>query len=315
MGRRARTALLAAGVLLQPAASSRVRAERDDPLPASTLAVRAGDGWATWWRSGAAPVRWAAEHPGVARAIAWREAAPGVEWGEFALSGDGEAWRLRAIVVRVDPARVAFALDTLTRDAGTLGGWTVDSAGAGAVVALNAGQFAGGRPWGWVVRDGVELGAPAAAPLAGTFVVRRGGVAALADPGAAPRPDSVSLAFQSYPTLLVGDGEVPRALLASGRGVDVAHRDARLAVGERRDGRLLFVLTRFDALGESLGVLPFGPTVPELAALMGALGCRRAVALDGGISGQLLVREGTTTHAWRGLRRVPLGLVIVPRAR
>ena len=315
MGRRGRAALLAAGVLLQPTASWRARDAADDPLPPSSLAVRVGDGWTTWWRSDAAPARWPAEHPGVARAIAWRAASPGVEWGELALSGGGEAWRLRAIVVRVDPARVTFALDTLTRDAGTLGGWTVDSVGADAVVALNAGQFAGGRPWGWVVRDGAELRPPAIAPLASTVVVRRGGAVALADPGQAVRSDSVSLAFQSYPTLLAGDGEIPRALRASGRGVDVAPRDARLAVGERRDGRLLFLLTRFDALGEPLGVLPFGPTVPELAALMGALGCRRAVALDGGISGQLLVREGGAVHAWRGLRRVPLGLVVVRRAR
>ena len=54
---------------------------------------------------------------------------------------------------------------------------------------------------------------------------------------------------------------------------------------------LLIVLTRFDALGESLGSIPFGPTIPEFAALMGALGAKQAVALDGGISGQLVIRD------------------------
>jgi exopolysaccharide biosynthesis protein len=99
--------------------------------------------------------------------------------------------------------------------------------------------------------------------------------------------------------------------------VDVAHRDARLALGVDRDGRVLLALTRFAGLAGALDALPFGPTVPEMAALMGALGARRAVLLDGGISGQLLVRERggrvPRVRAWRGLRAVPLGLVVAPR--
>jgi hypothetical protein len=52
-----------------------------------------------------------------------------------------------------------------------------------------------------------------------------------------------------------------------------------------------------------------------MAAVMGALGARRAVLLDGGISCQLLIREGQETHTWPGWRRVPLGLVAFPRRR
>jgi hypothetical protein len=44
---------------------------------------------------------------------------------------------------------------------------------------------------------------------------------------------------------------------------------------------------------------------------MGALGCARAVMLDGGISAQLALREaGGREHRWRGWRAVPLGLVV-----
>ncbi|MGH7498914.1 MAG: phosphodiester glycosidase family protein [Gemmatimonadales bacterium] len=64
------------------------------------------------------------------------------------------------------------------------------------------------------------------------------------------------------------------------------------------------------ALGETLGRVPFGFTSPEMAAVMGALGCRQALLLDGGISGQLLVRDGEgTPHVWAGTRQVLLGLV------
>jgi exopolysaccharide biosynthesis protein len=95
--------------------------------------------------------------------------------------------------------------------------------------------------------------------------------------------------------------------------VDLRHRDARLAVGELRDGRMLVALTRFEGLGGVLDNLPFGLTTPEMAALMGALGARRAVLLDGGISSQLLLRAGTETHAWRAMRYVPLGLTATAR--
>ena len=55
--------------------------------------------------------------------------------------------------------------------------------------------------------------------------------------------------------------------------------------------------------------VPFGLTTPEMAALMGALGCTRAVALDGGISAQLRVGA----REWAGMRRVPVGMVVEGR--
>jgi hypothetical protein len=51
-----------------------------------------------------------------------------------------------------------------------------------------------------------------------------------------------------------------------------------------------------------------------MAAVMGALGARRAVLLDGGLSAQLLVRDAAgDVRRWPGLRQVPLGLVAVAR--
>ena len=125
---------------------------------------------------------------------------------------------------------------------------------------------------------------------------------------------AVREAFQSYPSLLDGDGDIPRPLREAGQGVDLEHRDARLALGLDRENRLLLAITRFEGLGGALSNLPFGLTTPEMAALMGALGCRRAMLLDGGISSQLLLRlPDGESRAWRGLRNVPLGLVVFPR--
>ncbi|NUS96106.1 MAG: hypothetical protein HOQ11_01710, partial [Gemmatimonadaceae bacterium] len=81
------------------------------------------------------------------------------------------------------------------------------------------------------------------------------------------------------------------------------------------DGRVLVALTRFEGLGGALELLPFGLTTPEMAALMGALGCRDAVLLDGGVSGQLAIHGARgERREWPGLRRVPLGLIATPIA-
>jgi hypothetical protein len=282
-----------------------------------TLAVRVNGAWREWWRADQAPVRWTASEPTLSGAIRWRASAPGVEWGDAELSAPGEGWRTRLIVVRIDPARSRFALQ-LAQGENFAPDWTVDSAGDSSVVAVNAGQFSRMLPWGWLVQGGRELSAPGVGPLSMAVVFDSSGAVRFvqADSLAPVRAaGGVANAFQSYPTLLTGDGAVPAELLAAGRGVDLRHRDSRVALGELRDGRLLIAMTRFNALGDAAASVPFGLTVPEMSALMGALGCRRAVSLDGGISGQLAVRQADgTRRTWTGWRRVPLGLVVLPVA-
>lgn len=277
------------------------------------LAVRTADGWSTWWHADAAPARWSGEHPSVAGGVTWRAASPGIEWSELELSGSGEAYRVRVVLVRFDPRMLSFRLVLPPKRDVWAGRWSVEEAPEEAVLALNAGQFTAG-PWGWLVRDGVEQAPPGSGPLAPAVVLGDDGTMRLVPPDSLTVPQArAHLAFQSYPTLLEGDGDVPLALREAGRGVDLTHRDSRLAMGELRDGRMLIAMTRFDGLGGALDLLPFGFTAPEMVAIMGALGCRRAVLLDGGISSQLRLRDGAATRTWPGLRKVALGLVAVER--
>lgn len=273
--------------------------------PASTFGVAPDPGrWTTLALEG--------RPPALASQIAWQAVAPGVERAEVAL-GESRGWRGRAILARLDPARVRVTLARSTRRHGLEGAWTVDSLSAGALLGLNAGQFDGGRAWGWLVVDGLELQPPGRGPLSMALVVDRAGGARLVPWGQIPRirfDGQVAWAFQSYPVLLQ-DGAVPEALLAPGRGVDLEHRDLRLAMGVDADGRLLLALTRYaDVAGVSL---PFGPNVPEMAALMRALGAEDAVMLDGGLSAQMALRHRSEVHRWRGGRRVPLALEFAPR--
>lgn len=325
-----------------------------------TLALAAAFGSAgagaprAWWRADRPVARWAAALPAVVGAVRWERVRPGVEVAELTLAagtGNGgtlalrpasqTAWAtvrggavpVRVVLARLDPGALRFRFAVAERPDGSGGPWRIDSARADAAVALNAGQFTDDGPWGWLVHRGQERQAPGRGALAGALVVDTAGRArvlgtdSVAVLSAATRAGdrSVALAVQSYPTLLDGDGAVPPALRPGGTAaIDLAHRDARLAVGELRDGRLLVALTRFDALGSdgpgdgalggALARVPVGLTVPEAAALMGALGARRAVLLDGGLSAQLLVRDvAGAARRWPGLRSVPLGLVVVPR--
>ncbi len=287
---------------------------QDAPLPSSVLAFRDARGaWRELWTSATAPAAWTGAP--LAKHVQWRAGASGIEWGELALRGTGEAWRTRLVVARLDPAKVRLALDTAftpKREAA----WTLDRAPKGVVLAINAGQFEATMPWGWVSLDGRRWLPPQHGPLSAALVQDSSGALRWIQGGDVARTSSaggVRWAFQSYPAVIAGDSILP-PLRAAGRGVDVAHRDARAGICLTRDGRLLVAITRFDGMGNTLHFVPFGLTVPEMAGVLGALGCRNAMLLDGGISARLRVRDARgVAHDWEGMRPVPLGLVALPR--
>jgi len=154
------------------------------PVPAvrePVLAVRAPGGWETWWRGDAAPAKWSAALPAVADRVEWKAASPGVEWGEVSLSGEGEAFRVRVIVARLDPSLLRFELVKPANGRVFAGRWSVDEAPDDAVFAVNAGQFTD-QPWGWIVQGGVEKQVPGRGPLAPGVVVDASGTVRLVAP-------------------------------------------------------------------------------------------------------------------------------------
>jgi len=272
------------------------------------LAVWHSGAWRTWWRAESAPSRWNAADARWMAALRWQPLAPGLEWASVRMRCGAPAWRARIVVARVDPRRIRLSL-AMPRSADAKPSWTIDRAPEDALLALNAGQFDGVMPWGWVVVDGVQQLSPGHGPLASAVSIDGSGHVRWTHGGAVPGMPGVVTAFQSYPTLLAGDGIVPAPLRSSVGGVSLTHRDARLALGQTRDGMLLFVMTRFDAAGEMAGNVPLGPTTPEMAAILGALGACDAVMLDGGISAQMLLRDPERVLRWAGLRKVPLALI------
>jgi hypothetical protein len=180
---------------------------------------------------------------------------------------------------------------------------------------MNAGQFKETGPWGWLVIDGEERRNPGRAPLGIGMKIDTAGRLAWVRRGKeeeARGDRAIAFAFQSFPLLLF-DRRVPPAVRDPGI-TDMGHRDARLVMAEADDGSLLFILTRYAALGTMAERVPIGLTTPESVVLVAALGMRHAVMLDGGISAQLSVHDSTGMVArWPGLRRVPLALIAFPR--
>ena len=275
----------------------------------SALAVRLPSGAALpFWQASHAPRQWTAADARLGGLVTWRPGRPGIEWATLPITGPGEAHALTLVLARIDPHVVSFHLEwDIERN------WTIDRAG-GAALALNAGMFVERLPWGWVLMDGRERLAPGHGPLSSALVGLADGRLVWIDGddvsdwrGRAAK--NVRFAFQSYPTLLAGDGAVPGALRDG--TINVTHRDARLALGLDRQGRLLVAMTRLDVGLPGADRVPFGVTVPEMAAVMGALGAQHAMLLDGGISAQLAVADSSgVTRAWKGLRKVPLALVV-----
>ena len=243
--------------------------------------------------------------------VLWHAVRPGVWQTVMPMANDGPLSVVHAIAIRLDPSRLRF--DLATGDDGKR--WTIERMPDASVVAFNAGQFRGPWPWGWVVQDGSETQEPGGGTVAMSFVVDSAGRASLVMPNELPLVRGhVQLAFQSYPALLIGNGAEPWELQAPGRGVDLEHRDSRLAIGTLEDGAVVVVVTRLTGLGRGGETLPFGPTVREMAAFMRSLGCQRAMLLDGGISSQLALRDASgEVRSWKNWRAVPLGLVVTPR--
>lgn len=249
-----------------------------------------------------------------ASVVAILNTAPGLTHHEFRMSSRGSLAHVRAIVITIDPAQYRFRLDLARTNQHLRPAWNVDSIPQFAVVAVNAGQFIGGFPWGWLVRDGEETQPPGSGTLGMAFVTDSIGNPSLITPGEIPHArNRVVNAFQSYPTLLV-DGEMPWELREEGRGVNLVHRDSRLAICIDTSDKVLIVITRVKVPGNVGATLPYGPTVPEMASYMKSLGCDRAMLLDGGLSSQLAVRNsrGSLTK-WTNWRMVPLGLIVMAR--
>jgi peroxiredoxin len=116
-----------------------------------SLEVHDGAGWRTWWRSDSAPDAWRGPVQAVLDATNWTPIARGADLGEVVVSGGGRGLRTGWCWGDSTGFRVVWRSHA-RRPRAAQPGQSIRRGRRRA--AFNAGQFAGGRAWGWLVRDG-----------------------------------------------------------------------------------------------------------------------------------------------------------------
>ena len=269
--------------------------------PQPRLDLRVDGAWRAWrvWQ----PDARAARDSLLARVIVWRDSAPGLRVGDFDVRVTGGLIRNDIAVVEIAPARFRFSLAATAPGARrTVGELIGDST---AVFVSNTGLFRpDGSPQGLVLVDGVP-GSALAGWLDVVVAIEDGRLRPTTIDGGRALTAGAS-AFQVLPWL-VRDGRIVFGT-SSGVRLSRTHRDRRLTLCFGDDGLVRFALSNFSFLARGAARVPIGLTIPEQAMVAAALGCRDAIALDGGISAQVAVRAGAV-HRWPGFRRVPLLLV------
>ncbi|MHB1329566.1 MAG: hypothetical protein ACYC2K_15320, partial [Gemmatimonadales bacterium] len=194
------TLMVASGRPAFPGGTERAPTSPSPSTPSSL--ARWHDGrWQIWWRSDRAPAAWSDSQPVLASGLRWSSTAPGIELAQLKLAGSREAWRIRLIVVRLDPKQLALGLET-AYTAGGQPAWQADRVGADVLFAVNAGQFLRSAPWGWLVQDGTERLSPGVGPLSTALVIDEAGQVSWIEGDSLParRYDGrARFAFQSYP--------------------------------------------------------------------------------------------------------------------
>lgn len=222
--------------------------------------------------------------------VSYSRISPGIQIGSVPIRHEhGTDFSL--VVTKIDLAKTHIRV--LTNDSLAVKRDFVEAMAknTGALAAINAGFFDEKGARGLVLKNGKELRAPN----------RTHGYLLLWDDGAHIGPTrtlEAENAIQSFPLLLVNGEVISDAAKNMG---DVARRSAAALTSK---GDLLLVVTDAELVGL---------TIPQLTVLLRGLGARNAIALDGGASSQLYVRNAD--YRVREWDPVPVALGVFPRSR
>lgn len=216
------------------------------------------------------------------------------------------AGKVRIDYLLVNGYRVHYRLRTALSEEGlgTLGRLETMVKSLGGAAGINGNFFDPDTnlPIGLVIKDGEVLSPPYGRRAAlGIDLFGRVVIFNQGSPPFLPLRDAVSAG-----PLLLKDGKVSIDHRAEGFDPDfVNRRAARSAVGITPEGDLLMLVAARD--GSSVGM-----NLKELARLLLELGAADALALDGGSSASLVVRQGFSLRSI-GNRRIAVGLILVPK--
>ena len=220
----------------------------------------------------------------------WQAIAEGLEWRRLLPNGDELA---QLVVVRIDPSQYRFRALYRAGQPASLSAWRAQAPAAS--VLVNANFFNGEHEaLGLVVSDGQAYGR-AYRDRGGSFIIRDGAPAIIANQGESLSRDGIEQAVQGFPLLV--DGGKPAYLARSG-----GERTRRTLIAIDRRGNILILVSPF--LGLSLADLS--------AYLPGTdLDIETAFNLDGG--GSTMLALPGVDYFQPSLDKAPTVLAVYPR--
>ncbi len=230
-------------------------------------------------------------------AVEFQLIAPGLQYGTLALAREGTENTFDVALLKIDPTQAH--LRVLSEASDGFRHTTVRQLlqENGATAAINASLFdTEGQPLGLIIQNGEEY--HPANGYAGYFVVKHGAPALYIN-SEGMSTQGVQEAIQGYPTLMQNyrifdyakDGEHARDI------------ERRSAIAVQPDGSILLLAT---------DVLLDGLSFYELSTILGALGARDALALDGGRSTQLVIQTPSFRTSISGYDNVPVAIGVFP---
>jgi hypothetical protein len=275
---------LAAPQILEAALFVRQRLAMGD------LEWRSPTGWVAVDRADARRRTWGPSFFGVD----WEEVAAGLDEGELHLRRPPNPLEVNVLLLRVDPSFWRFRV--WGRADFSRGPVSALAAEAGLSVAMNASYFSEEGPLGLVVSDGAVRGRQGTSRAA-HFVVPVGGAPRIVNEKNA-KLGPLQQGFQGFPSIMTA-GETYGYMRWGGRGFDVYAVDRRSAACVLADGVVILLVT---------DTLTNGLSLSELATVFGGLGCRDAMAFDGGSSTGISVRVPGHLREVPNLEGVPVVL-------
>ena len=235
---------------------------------------------------------WPAADPGIAAAVEWKQASPGLRMGRLQLGREYGVSDFSLVMLEVDPAAVDVTVQ-YSKKRRYCGQWLEHLNLNG---CINGSLFAT-KPLGLVIHEG-KVEVTRHRTMLGYLVVPKEGRPRVLV-GKSFSAADIKEAVQSFPAL-IKDGVILKSVKGNGGGEDRFDSDVtarRTVVGEDARGHLLFAVT---------DTLTGGLSFSELATLLAALGWQQAVCLDGGASAQLSLETELLRSDVTGVDPVPV---------
>ncbi len=234
--------------------------------------------------------RWAARDAFLQ--VEWGEVTEGLERAVLPLRRPPNPLEVPLRLLRIDPARqqviVAHLPDFARADVAEI------ARANGMVAAINASYFSDEGPIGLLIEGGQQLH-PQSAKWAAHLLIDRAGAIRIVNRKQAKTTGAI-WAIQGFPAIMSG-GTI-FSYIKSGSSFNVLEVDRRSAACLTADGRLLLLATDSGLVN--------GLSFYELGTVMGGLGCRDAMGLDGGSSTGFYLKKGEDEEVIHTLKPVPV---------